>query len=171
MKTKALVSLLVLIVLITQSGFSQSQEKVYSVLLLKLARGIQWPNESQKESFVIGVLSYTPLADELRAATGNIKKGKHTIRIRELTGTDDSDECDILFIPSFKSKNLPSILSILENRSTLIVTNKFDMTKLGSGVNFILDNGKIRYEINTKSIEKRGMKISSEIKNMAALLL
>lgn len=168
MKKKFFCSI-VFMMLVFQSN-AQSQEKVYSVLLLKLARGIQWPNESQKENFVIGILSYSPLADELKTAVGNIKKGKHTITVKELASTDETRDCDILFIPSFKSKTLPNVLDLLENKSTLVVTNKMNMIKMGSGINLMLENGKIRYEINAKSIESRGMKISTEVKNMGVIV-
>jgi hypothetical protein len=149
----------------------QSQEKVYAALLIKLSRGIQWPAENQSRNFVIGVIAYSPLAEELKSSVLTIKKGKQPIVIKELSGPDDCGNCDVLFIPSFKSKILPAILNKIGNSSTLIVTNKPDMTKAGSGINFLFDSGKIKYEINAQSIERRGMKISSDIKNMGILIL
>jgi YfiR/HmsC-like len=140
------------------------------VLLLKIARGIQWPNETQSKSFVIGVLSYTPLADELKNSVATIKKGKLPIVIRELSSPDECDDCDVLFLPSFKSKSLPAVLSRIGNNSTLVVTNKFNLTREGSGINFILQEGKIKYEINPGAIEKRGMRISADIRNMGSVL-
>jgi hypothetical protein len=45
-----------------------------------------------------------------------------------------------------------------------------DLSKRGSGINFVLSNGKLGYEINCKAIEKRGLKVSNGIKNMGTIV-
>lgn len=155
-----------IVVLTSKSVGAQSQEKNYAVLILNFSRGIVWPAGEAGENFVIGVLEYPPLAAELAEATANIRIGNRKIQIRELTSADEAARCNILFIPAFKAKSLSHVLSEVGSEPVLIVTNKFDMARKGSGVNFTLVDGKLKYEINSKSIEARGMKISAGIKGM-----
>jgi hypothetical protein len=149
---------------------AQSQEKMYSTVMLNFAKGIEWPQNKDSESFVIGVYEYPPLATELRSLGGALKAGSKKIEVRDLTGPEQASLCNILFVPAYKVKLLPSILKTVGDAPTLIITNKFDMAKKGSGVNFLLVNGKLQYEINCKSIEGRGMKIPASIKGLGIIV-
>src|SRR5688572_10921873 len=84
-----------LTVLIFCAAFNnpQSQEKVYTLLMLNFARGIQWPESQQSENFIIGVFEYPPLAAELSKATSAIKVSNKKIEIREFTKTEDITGC------------------------------------------------------------------------------
>jgi hypothetical protein len=156
--------------LVSCSLHAQSQEKVYSALILNVAKGIQWPQGYADKELMIGVVEYAPLEEELKTITSSIKLGGKTVQIKNVTGSADVKDCDVLFVPAFKAKSLPKYVSYTSNMPTLIITNKMDLAKQGSGVNFILVNGKLKYEINCKSIEARGMKISSAIKGMGILV-
>jgi hypothetical protein len=171
-KVKAVNALCAAIFLFLPCAFvkAQSQEKMYSTVMLNFAKGIEWPQNKDSESFVIGVYEYPPLATELRSLGGALKAGKKKIEVRDLTSPDQASLCNILFVPAYKIKLLPSILKTVGDAPTLIITNKFEMAKKGSGVNFLLVNGKLQYEINCKSIENRGMKIPASIKGLGIIV-
>jgi hypothetical protein len=153
-----------------QLARAQSQEKVYTMLMLTFARGIEWPSFKTAGTFVIGVFEYPPLVAELNSTAGNLKISGRKIEIKELTTTADLEGCNMVFIPAYKARQFGSVLDRLGADATLIVTNKMDMAKKGAGVNFVLVDGKLKYEINCKSIEKRGMKISASVKGMGIVV-
>ena len=62
----------------------QSQERIYSQLILNLSRGILWPNPPSTEKFVIGVLEYPPLAAELVNAAVTFKIGARKVEVKEI---------------------------------------------------------------------------------------
>ena len=148
---------------------AQSQEKIYSLLIMNFAKGIQWPNATGGK-FVIGVLEYPPLVAELKSAMASTSINGKNIEIKEFDRAENIQDCQILFIPAYKSKNLPVVLNKFPNDPTLIVSNKMDFARQGGGINFILKDGKLKYEINCKSIEKRGMRVSSNVKGMGIVL-
>jgi hypothetical protein len=151
------------ILAVASSGYCQSQEKIYSVTMLNFARGMEWPTSSH-ENFVIGVLSYPPLAAELKQAASNSKIGNRKIVIKEYASPEEIEACHMIFVPAFKSRSFVNVLTKTENDPTLIVSNKTDYARKGAGINLVLIEGKLRYEINSLSIEKRGIKVSSNIK-------
>jgi hypothetical protein len=156
---------LVLLISCSWHAQAQSQEKVYSTLLLNFSRGIQWPPSKRSgEKFIIGVFEYPPLAMELTSMLSSLRIDGKKIEVRELHELADISELNVLFIPAFKAKQLQAISTQLAKSPTLIVTNKTDLVKKGSDVNLILVEGKLRYEINCKAIESRGMKVSANIK-------
>ena len=154
---------------ITQVLSAQSQEKIYSVYILNFVKGIEWP-VIPSNKFVIGVLSYPPLAAELNQAFSTVKIKNHTVEIREYTSVEEIGACQMIFVPSFKARSFDNVLAKIGATPTLIVSNKMDMVKKGAGVNFILVDGKPKYEINCKAIEKRGLKISTTVKSMGIVI-
>lgn len=144
-------------------AFGQSQEKIYSVTMLNFARGMEWPRSSQ-DHFIIGVLGYPPLAAELKLTASNAKVGNRKILVREYASADEIKACDMLFIPAFKSRSFDNVLERIKDEPILIVSNKTDFARKGAGINLLLLEGKLKYEINSGSIEKRGIKISSNVK-------
>jgi hypothetical protein len=169
-RIKIIVGMLLICVLHPIASASQSQEKIYAHLILNLSRGIVWPDAAGAEKFIIGVLEYAPLASELNTAATTLKIGSRKVEVRELSSIDEVVGCHVLFIPAYKAKGLTGALTKLGSNPTLIITNKMDLAKKGSGVNFLLVDGKLKYEINCKSIEERGMKISASIKGMGIVV-
>ena len=145
---------------------AQSQEKKYAVLMLNFAKGLQWPAAVASGNFVIGIYEYPPLVAELNALSSSARVGTRSIEIKELGSPEEVQKCHMLFVPAYKTKRLPEILSTIGNKPVLILTNKMDYARKGAGINFILVDGKLKYEINSSSIEKRGLKISSNLKGM-----
>lgn len=163
------VSILGCLIFCTRAN-AQSQEKIYSVMMMNFAKGIHWPSTASKGNFVIGVLEYPPLASELSDLSGNLKIGNRKVEVREFGSPETIGECHIIFIPAYKAKRLPDVLARINNAATLIVTNKMDYAKKGAGINFTLVDGKLKFEINSKSIEQRGMKVSSDLKGLGILV-
>jgi hypothetical protein len=137
--------------------------------MINFAKSIQWPEDTGKD-FVIGVLEYPPLVAELNSSVNTIKVNSKKIQVREFQHADEIGKCHILFVPAYKARQFPAVLDRLSTSPTLIITNKADLGRKGSGVNFVLVDGKLKYEINTRSIEKRGMKISASVKSMGIVV-
>lgn len=150
--------------------YGQSQEKVYSALMINFAKSLQWPEDPEQVDFVIGVLEYPPLVVELNNSANTIRINSKKVRVTEFQHADEITKCKILFVPAYKARQFPAVLNKLNTSPTLIITNKMDFAKKGSGVNFVLVDGKLRYEINTRSIEKRGMKVSTSVKSLGIIV-
>lgn len=152
-----------------QISFAQSQEKIYSVMILNFSRGMHWPG-IQTGKFIIGVFEYPPLVSELNEIASTMKIGSRQIEIKEYSDPADISKCNVLFVPSYKAKRIPDVLHSIGNDPTLIVTNKMDYARKGAGINFLLLQGKLKYEINCAAIEKRGIKISTNVKKLGIIV-
>jgi YfiR/HmsC-like len=152
------------------AALAQSQEKVYALMIVSFAKGIQWPDFPANQKFIIGVLGYPPLAAELSASTAASKIGNRSVEIKEYSQVEEISNCQILFVPAYKARQLTQLLSKLGKSPVLIVTNKPDLIQKGSDINFVLNEGKLRYELNSRAIESRGMKISAAVKGRGILV-
>src|SRR5687767_11104491 len=130
-----------LVSLFVHPAHAQSQEKVYSLMMLNFAKGIQWPKVSADGNFVIGVLEYPPLVAELISASATARIGERKIEVKEFNRVEEIKKCHIIFIPAYKAKLLTELLTQLGTQPTLIVSNKMDYAKKSGGVNFVLAEG------------------------------
>lgn len=166
---KKLTFIVILLLLFSLGSNGQSQEKAYALLLMNFARNIQWPAQHIGSSFTIGVMGYPPLLSEMQILTQSKSIAGKQIILKEIDISADATDCEILFLPAFKSKKLPEIIKSVGNSSILIVTNTIQLNQ-GSGVNFTLKDGKLEYQISSKNTEARGLKVPSSIKNMGTVI-
>jgi hypothetical protein len=83
--------------------------------------------------------------------------------VKTFNSVDEIDNCHILYIPASKSYELAQVIGKLSGKSVLVVTDKEGLATQGACINYIKDGDRIKYELNKKNIEKRGMVISSSL--------
>jgi hypothetical protein len=129
------VSLFTLINLLPGSLAAQSQEKIYSLMILNFAKSINWPTNGTESKFIIGVLEYPPPVTELKATAQTARINGKLVEIRELASPEESKGCQIVFLPAYKAKWLPRIIENIPVQPTLIISNKSDVARNGGGIN------------------------------------
>jgi hypothetical protein len=148
------------------STSGQGVEKVYSVFILNFARTIQWPAEKATGDFTIGILNSPKVADELRAIAATKNIGTQKIKIKEYTNADQVEGCHILFLPSLKASLFSSVVTKIAAAPTLIVTDTEGLASRGGGINFLTVDNKMKFELNSDAIEKRGLKVPASLKTL-----
>lgn len=161
---------LILISVVGAFGSLKAQAQDYrfhSVFIYNFTKYIQWPESYQSGDFVISVLGDSPIIQELEKMASTKTAGSQKFSIKKIDNVADLGKGQILFIPNSKSKNLEEVLAKLGGQSTLIITEKPGLGQKGSGINFILVDGKWKFELNKASTEKANLKVSSELTRLA----
>lgn len=76
-----------------------------------------------------------------------------------------------IFVASSEKKRLPEILRGLRGASVLTVGDTPGFAGTGGIINFVLDNGRVRFEINLKAAERAHLKISARLSTVAKLIV
>lgn len=158
------------LLLSSQPGASQSQEKIYAVMMLNFAKGMQWPAAYSKGDVVIGVFGYPPLVAEMRSTLSKVRINNRTVRVKEYSSIDEIESVHMLFVPAFKARSFESIVNKVTGSPTLLITNKPGYARKGAGVNFLFLNGTVKYELNASSVESRGTRVSSNVKGLGIIV-
>ncbi len=79
-------------------------------------------------------------------------------------------KCDIIFLTGGDVSNLNRALRIIRERPTLIIAESNGFAKLGAGINFVVKNNKIKFEINRSALKRKGIEVSSYLLNIAILV-
>ncbi len=123
---------------------------------------------NSEQNFVIGVLGNSPIIEELENHAINKKVNNKKIIIQKLLHTSDIPNCQIMFVPEFVSFTLlKEFLETEKPKNTLIITEKKGALEMGSGINFLLIDNKIKFEINMSVLNEQNIKASSQLLKLA----
>ena len=173
--------LILALLLATENGRGQApssseyQIKVYELkaaFLYNFAQFVDWPPAAFADAaspLVIGVLGDNPFGDLLektiRGKTLNNRR-LETKPIRSLA--EATNNCHMLFISSSEKDRLPEIFATLRGTRILTVGETPGFTETGGMINFVMEGGKIRFQINDAAAKSAGLKISSKLLNLAS---
>ena len=150
-------------------GYAQNY-KLRTVVVYSFTRYIIWPDTYNTGDFEIKVLGDSPFVDELKVMAQSKKVGDRPIKISKINNVGELRKCHILIVPASKSSELSAVLQALEGQSVLVVTEEQGMGAKGSDINFVDRDGKLAFELNQSSINKRKLRVSTELTRLAILI-
>src|SRR5215469_13662433 len=148
------------------SGFSEYQVK--AAFLYNFGKFVEWPTNdfaSTNAPLVIGIYGENPFGDNLSGVIRDKYINGHPVVTREVS-INDLKSCQILFIAQSEQKNINEIQRNLDGAGVLTVTENMSIES-GVMIDFVLENDRIRFEINNTAAEKVGLKLSSKLLTLA----
>jgi hypothetical protein len=104
-----------------------------------------------------------PFHGVLESTVAGKAVGTRVIRIRHLSQPLEIQGCQILFLGKSQSGRIPSILSDLRKAPILTVGETSGFLDAGGMVCFLLEEDKVRFEINQDAAGSAGLKIGSRL--------
>ncbi|MBC7923668.1 MAG: YfiR family protein [Ferruginibacter sp.] len=149
----------------------ETENKVHTIFIYNFTKYINWPEEYNKGDFVIGVLGETDLLGELQKMAKEKSVSNRKMVIKRYHNLDEVDQrCHILFISTPSSGQLSSVLRKTKGRPTLVITQKDNLGRAGSPINFVSVNGRYKFEINLNVLEQYGLKCAQQLKTIAIMI-
>ena len=90
--------------------------------------------------------------------------------ITEISNVSQSIECQMLFVSSSERKRLRAIFAELRMRGVLTIGDTEGFATQGGIVNFKLEEGRVRLEINVEAAGQAKLRISSQVLNLAQIV-
>lgn len=162
--------LAVAIVLGVMNPATAQDYKFHSLFIYNFTKYIEWPESYKSGDFVIGVLGKSDITTNLMKMAEVKTVGTQKIQVQVLNDIASMPKCHMLFIPSNQSSRLEEALAAIENKPTLVISERPGLGKKGSGINFILEEGKWRFELNRAAIEQSSLKVSGELVKLGKLI-
>ena len=80
------------------------------------------------------------------------------------------DSCHILFISALEKERVASILKFLKSSCILTISDIEGFAQSGGIINFVIEENKVRFEINIDAANRAGIKISSKVLKLAKII-
>jgi hypothetical protein len=154
-----------------RAGVSQSEgeraleRRVKAAFLYRFTEFVTWPDGAfarPDSPFIIVVAGRDPLADELRQITAGRTVQGRAVEVRRVGEAEAMPAAQMVFIPDSERPRMREWIRHAP-RQALVVTDAEDALGHGSVINFILVEGRVRFEISLESAEKRGLRMSSRL--------
>lgn len=140
-----------------------------AAFIYNFTKYIDWNDYENADVFIIGVIGSSPVITSLNeiAETNTVDNKK--IEIRVFDNPDEIEFCNILFI---SQKNPYPLLSVLAkvNKGMLTISEEPGFARDGTAFNFVIKNGKLKFEANLKALSQADVKAGSQLLKLAIIV-
>lgn len=147
-----------------------SEYQVKAAFLYNFAKFVEWPSSSFSDASTplrICIFGQDPFGQELQnIANEKIVNGRK-LSVSQVADLQTAKACQILFIASSEKAQLKQVLESLRGSGALTVGDIKGFVEAGGMINFVLENQRVRFEVNRKAAEQAGLKVSSKLLNIA----
>jgi hypothetical protein len=147
--------------------------QVKAAFLYNFAKFVDWPPQAFKvasDPITVCIAGETPIYAQLDSAVVGKMAGNRSFAVRKVSDAQHAPGCHILFIGLAERKRIPAILAGVRELGILTVGETPEFIANGGVVNFKLENGKVRFEINVEAAEQEQLRISSKLLNLAEIV-
>jgi hypothetical protein len=153
-----------------QSETLAAEYQVKAAFLYKFAGYVEWPPQSvahPDSPLVIGVLGADLMADALEREVGHRVINGHPISVRKLRRGESYNGMQILFIGRAEDARATEALAPAKGQPILAVTESEEAFNVGSAINFVVVDDRVRFDVATRPAEHSNLKISSRLLTVA----
>lgn len=142
--------------------------QVKAAYLYKFGAFVQWPNAAASNAFSICILGRDPFGPVLDSTLSGEALGDKKFTATRVSTTQEAAHCQILYVGITEESRLRSILPALSKLPILTVSDIPHFVDRGGMIQFVLENGRVRFDVNLASTEKAGLTLSSQLLKVAS---
>lgn len=153
---------------------SATEYQVKAAFLFNFAKFVEWPADAflgADAPLQICLLGHDPFGREFEEVIGDKSVNGHRIEVIHPSGVPQARGCQIIFVASSEKRLVTEILRGLRGASVLTVGDTAGFAGMGGIINFVMDDGRVRFEINVKAAERAHLKISARLLTVAKLIV
>lgn len=147
-----------------------SEYNLKAAFIYNFTKYIEWKSGQSDNEFIIGVIGPSPINDPLAEIVKTATVDNKKITVKHFSKPADISFCHILFISQNAGFPLDDILEKTNGKGILIVSEQDGYAGLGTAINFVIVNSKLKFEANTKAINAAGLTASSQLLKLAIIV-
>lgn len=161
--------------------------KIKAAFLYNFIQFVDWPKEKTPDSndpIILGIIGEDTFGDSFEPINNKPIKGRKSLinrfesidKLKKTNGEDNSDieslrKCHLLFICSSEKDDLTDIINLVNGHGVLTVGETSNMLRNGGVVNFLVEENKVRFEINLTAAKRNKLKIRSQLLRLATRVI
>jgi hypothetical protein len=154
---------------LTAQQAKPGEYQVKAAYLYNFGRFVEWPARSAEgnNSFTVCVLGQDPFGLALNATLADETIHGKNVVAKRIPDLAEAVNCRILFISSSEADRLKQILASLKDESVLTVSDLPNFAQSGGMMQFTMEGGRVRFEVNLPPAERAGLVLSSDLLKVA----
>jgi hypothetical protein len=152
---------------------STKEYQIKAAFLFNFVQFVTWPPDAFASSgapLEIGILGDDPFGSALEEVVRGESVNSHRLVVVRSQNIGDLMGCQMIFVSRSEAGQVTGILSQVNSRPILTVSDIDHFAEDGGDIAFYLSDGKVRFQINPGSVRHGGMAISSQLLNLGQLV-
>lgn len=148
---------------------SVAEYQVKAAFVCKFGNYVDWPAQAlgaAGEPFRIGVMAADAVVDEFRRIAALSTVAGRPVEVRRLGRGDPPDGVQALFVSRAMAAQTPSLMAAVQGRPVLTIT-ELDPGAATGIINFVVDDDKVRFDIQLPAAALNGLRISARLLRVA----
>jgi hypothetical protein len=166
--------LLVLLGAIPGIADEPEEYRVKGAFLYNFLKYVEWPEEhypTDSETFVIVVYGEDPFGPSLDEALSGRSVDAHQVTVRRVAAGDSIPACHLLFTTLENEDQLRPLLVQAHSLGVLTVGEAECFLRTGGVIRFLLDDNRIRFDVNLQNADSADLAISSKLLHLARMVV
>ncbi len=154
-------------------GGADADSQFKADFIIKLISYTEWPAGAAAGadgSVVVAVVGESPLTPMLKDLAAKKSAEGKKVTVRTISIDDSIAGFQIVFFPSEDKAELAKFLKKVDGNPILTVSDCANFARHGVMVNFVKEEGKVKFEVNTMVVSGNGLKISSQLLKLAKVI-
>jgi len=155
------------------SSAALSEYLIKAGFTYNFAKLVQWPDRAfpQPDSaIVIGIVGTDPFGNTLRdVLTGKNVNGR-SFAVRHFKVGAELKDCNILFVSASETPHLDEIFRAVRGLPILTIGETPSFARRGGIINFVIEEDKVRFEVNVEAARQADITISSRLLTLAKIV-
>jgi hypothetical protein len=157
-----------------QSVADAPEYRIKAAFICKFASYVEWPAQAfarPDSPIVIGVVAPDAVVDELARTAAGLSADGRPLVVRNLRRGEGLTSANLVYIASSEESRLAETLAALKGRPVLVVTESSQALGLGSMINFVVVDDKVRFDIAPHAADASHLRISTRLLGVARSLI
>lgn len=151
-----------------------TEYEVKAAYLFNFAKFVTWPGQafdSPNAPLTICIAGPDKFGASLDSLIAGERIGGRPIAAKRIAEPGDMGGCHIVFVGASEAARARSFLDSAHKRNALTVSDMPHFAERGGMIQFVLDGGRVRFDINLKAAQDAGLALSSELLKVAGRVM
>jgi len=147
---------------------------IKAAVVANLPKFVEWPTgafQSPSSPFLVGVLGDDSMAESIVSALNGKRLGNRAVSVSRLSKLEEASSYHLLYVSASEERRLEAIVKALEGHPVLTVADFNRFAQRGGMVGLIVQEGKVRFEINERAARSNGLRLSANLLKLAAAVV
>ncbi len=160
--------------LLAEETAPSREQLIKAAFLYNFTKFVDWPPRSfsgGRDPICIGVLGHSPSAAALAGALEQTVAGRSVngrgVVVKRVDGAGEASAVHMLFVPAPDEVRFAEMKPAFAHSAILTVGESPSFLRAGGVINFVVEDDKIRFEINAAAAERAGLRISAQLRKLA----
>lgn len=147
-----------------------SEAAIKAAFLYNFAKFTDWPSRAPDAPLTVCIVGDSDVAAALVATVRDRRIAGHAIDARAVAADAPMRTCDVLFVSMSETRRAAGALDVLKALPILTVSDDKQFAQSGGVVELFIENGRMRFSINTDAADRTGLRLSSRLLSLAKIV-